>query len=60
MWERWCYHKAWPPSQVKWPAGLTTGLPELKLQPRYRLNPPINTLLLLPVEGVKKVRFRPL
>jgi hypothetical protein len=25
MWERRCCHKAWPPSQVKWLAGLTSG-----------------------------------
>jgi hypothetical protein len=28
MWKRWCYHRTWPPSQVKWPAGLTSGPPE--------------------------------
>jgi hypothetical protein len=59
MWEMWCYHKAWPPDQVKWPASLTCGPPDPKLWPRHRLNPPINTLLLLPVESVKIVRFSP-
>jgi hypothetical protein len=45
MWERRCYHKAWPPGQVKWPAGPTSGPSEPKFWPRHRLNPPINTLL---------------
>jgi hypothetical protein len=58
--ERRCYHKAWPPGQVKWSAGLTSEPPEPKLHPRHWLNPPINTLLLLLVESVKKVRFSPL
>jgi hypothetical protein len=53
-------HKTWPPNQVKWPVSLTSGPPELKLRPRHRLNPLINTLLLLPIEGVKKVRFSPI
>jgi hypothetical protein len=60
MWERQCCHKPWPPGQVKWPTGLTSGPPEPQLRPRHRLNPPINNLLLLPVESVKKVRFSPL
>jgi hypothetical protein len=41
MRERRCYHKAWPP-------GLKSGPPEPQLRPGHRLNPPINTLLLLP------------
>jgi hypothetical protein len=49
-----------PPNQVKWPTGLTCGPPKPKLRPRNRHNPPINTLLLLPAEGVKKVSFSPL
>jgi hypothetical protein len=60
MWERRCCHKAWLPSQVKCLAGLTSGPLEPKLRPSHRLNPSINTLLLLPVEGVKKLRFSPL
>jgi hypothetical protein len=58
MGRQWC-HKAWPPDRVKWPAGLTSRPPKPKLRPRHRLNPPINTLLFLPVEGVMKVRFSP-
>jgi hypothetical protein len=57
MWERWCCHKAWSPGQVKWQVGLTSGPPEPQFWPRHSLNPPINTLILLPAEGVKKVRF---
>jgi hypothetical protein len=60
MWERWCCHKAWPLGQVKWSAGLISGPLEPKLGPRHQLNPPINTLLLLPAKSVKKVRFGPL
>jgi hypothetical protein len=60
MWERQCYHKSWPPGQAMWSVGLTSGPPEPKLRPRHRLKPPINTLLLLHAEGVKKVRFSPL
>jgi hypothetical protein len=57
MQEWQCCHKACPPNQVKWSAVLTSGPPKPQFQPRHQLNPPINTLLLLPVEGVKKVRF---
>jgi hypothetical protein len=46
--EMWWCHKAWPSGQVKWSAGLTSGPPEPKLQPRHRLKPLINTLLLFP------------
>jgi hypothetical protein len=60
MWERWCCHKVWPPDQVKWPPSLISGPPEPQLRPRHRLNPPMNTLLLLPTEGVEKVRLSPL
>jgi hypothetical protein len=60
MWKRRCCHKAWSPDQLKWPVGLTSGPPEPKLRPRHRFNPLINTLLLLPAESVKKVRFIPL
>jgi hypothetical protein len=51
MWQRQCYHKVWPPSQVEWSAGLTSGPPEPQLQPRHQLKPPINTLLLLSAES---------
>jgi hypothetical protein len=60
MWERQCCDKDWPPDQVKWPSSLTSVPPEPKLRPRHRLNPPINILLLLLAESVKKVRFSPL
>jgi hypothetical protein len=60
MWERWCYHKVWLLSHVKWPADMTSRPPEPKLWPRHWLNPPINTILLLRAESVKKVRFSPL
>jgi hypothetical protein len=50
----------WPSDQVKESAGLTSGPPEPKLHSMHRVNPPINTLLLLHAEGVKKMRFSPL
>jgi hypothetical protein len=57
VWQSWCYHKAWQPNQVKWPAGLRSEPPEPQFQPGHRLKPPINILLLLLAESVKKVRF---
>jgi hypothetical protein len=57
MWERRCCHKIWPPSQVKWPAGLTSRPPKPQFQPRHRINPPINTPMLPLAKSVNKVRF---
>jgi hypothetical protein len=38
-------------------AGLTSGPSEPHFQPKHRLKPPIKTPVLLPAEGLKKVRF---
>jgi hypothetical protein len=50
--------ETWPPGQVVWPTGLTSGphVPILRLE--RCLTPPINTTVLPPADGVKKVRFR--
>jgi hypothetical protein len=42
-----------------WPAGLTSGTHTPNLQPEHCLTCPINTTVLPPIEGVKKVRFSP-
>jgi hypothetical protein len=57
--QRLCKEETWPPSQVAWVAGLTNGphVPNLRLE--HCLTPPINTMVLPPVESVKKVRFSP-
>jgi hypothetical protein len=57
--QRRCKEETWPPSQVAWPVGLTSGPHAPNLQPEHRLTPPINTMVLPPAEGVKKVRFSP-
>jgi hypothetical protein len=49
----------WQPSQVPWPASLTSGPHVPNLWPEHRLTPPINTTVLPPTESVKKVRFSP-
>jgi hypothetical protein len=49
--------ETWTPDQVAWPAGLTSGPPKPQFWLRHRIKPPINTLLLLFAESVKKVRF---
>jgi hypothetical protein len=49
-----------PQSLVAQPSQVASRPPEPKLRPRNQLNPPINTLLLLLTESVKKVRFSPL
>jgi hypothetical protein len=47
------------PSQVAWPAGLTSGPHATNLYPEHRLTP-INTTVLPLTESVKRVRFSPL
>jgi hypothetical protein len=53
-----CKEKTWPPDQVAWPTGLTSGPHMPNLHPEHRLTP-INTIVLPLVESVKKVRFSP-
>jgi hypothetical protein len=60
MWERQCKEETWPPGQVGWLVGLSSGPHAPNLWPQHRLTPPINTTVLPLVEGVKRVRFRPL
>jgi hypothetical protein len=45
-----CGHEIWLPSQPSWLGSLTSGLPEPHFRPNHRLNPLINTLVLLPTE----------
>jgi hypothetical protein len=59
-WERRCSYKTWPPGHLCHPTGLTSGPPKPQLWPRHRLNPLINTPMLLLTKGVKKVRFSPI
>jgi hypothetical protein len=40
--------ETWPPGQVAWPAGLTSGLHAPNLQPEHHLTTPINTTVLPP------------
>jgi hypothetical protein len=46
MWERLCMEKTWPPSQVAWPAGLSSGPHVSNLWPQHHLTLPINTMVL--------------
>jgi hypothetical protein len=57
--QRRCKEETWPPSQVAWPAGLTSGPHTPILLPEHRLTPPINTTVLPTTASVKKVRFSP-
>jgi hypothetical protein len=57
--QRRCKEETWLPGQVAWPAGLTSGPHTPNLQPEHCLTPPINTMMLPPIESVKKVRFSP-
>jgi hypothetical protein len=57
MWESHYKEETWPPSQVAWPTGLSSGPHAPNLQPQHHLTPPINTMVLPPVESVKRVRF---
>jgi hypothetical protein len=56
--QRQCKEETWPPSQVAWPAGLTSGPHMTNLWPEHYLNPLINTPCPL-AEIVKSVRFSP-
>jgi hypothetical protein len=49
--------ETWPPGQVAWPAVMTSGPHTSNLRLEHHVTPPINTTVLPPVEGVKKVRF---
>jgi hypothetical protein len=51
--QRWCKEETWP-------AGLTSGPHTPNHWPQHHLTPPINTMVLPPAEGVKRVRFSPL
>jgi hypothetical protein len=57
--QRRCKEETWPPGQVAWLAGLTSGHHAPNLLPEHRLTPSINTTVFPPAEGVKKVRFSP-
>jgi hypothetical protein len=57
--KRWCKEESWPPSQDAWPPGLTSGPHVHNLRPEHRLTPAVNTIVLAPAEGVKKVSFSP-
>jgi hypothetical protein len=56
--QRQCKEETWPPGQVAWSVGLTSGPHAPNLRPEYRLTP-INTTVLPPTKSVKKVRFSP-
>jgi hypothetical protein len=51
-WESRCGHETWLPGHPRWSTGLTSGPPEPHFRPKHRLNPPINTPLLLSTESV--------
>jgi hypothetical protein len=57
--QRRCKEETWPPDQVSWSAALTSGPHMPNLWPEHRLTPPINTMVLHPIESVKKLRFSP-
>jgi hypothetical protein len=57
MWERQWSDLTWPPDQVAWSAGLTSGANAPNLRPEHHLSPPIKTPMLPLAESVKKVRF---
>jgi hypothetical protein len=44
--QRQCKEETWPPCQVAWPVGLTSGPPMPNLWPEHHLTPPINTTVL--------------
>jgi hypothetical protein len=52
-----CGQETWLTGHPSWPANLTSGPLESHFQPKHRLNPAINTPVLLPAKSVKKVRF---
>jgi hypothetical protein len=54
-----CKEETWPPGQVAWPTGLTSGSPSPNLRSEHHLTPPINTMVLPLTKSVKKVRFSP-
>jgi hypothetical protein len=58
--QRQCKEETWPPRQVAWSAGLTSGPHMYNLQTQHRLTLPINTMVLPPTESVKRVWFSPL
>jgi hypothetical protein len=59
--QRRCKEETWPPSEVAWLAGLTSGPHSVNLQLQHRLTPLINTMVLpLVAESVKRVMFSPL
>jgi hypothetical protein len=58
--QRWCKEETWPPGQVAWSPGLTSGSHASNLWPQHRLAPPMNNMVPPPVESVKRVRFSPL
>jgi hypothetical protein len=57
--QRGSMEETWPPGQVAWLAGLTSGPHAHNLRLEHCLTPPINTMVLPRVESVKKVRFSP-
>jgi hypothetical protein len=58
--QRRCKEETWPPGQVAWLAGLTSGPHTVNLWTEHHLTPHINTTVLPLVESVKRVRFSPL
>jgi hypothetical protein len=55
--QRRCKEETWPPNQVAWSAGLTSGPHAPNLRPKHHLTPLINTTVLPSAESVKKVRL---
>jgi hypothetical protein len=58
--QRQCKEETWPPDQVALPGSLTSGPHAPNLWPQRRFTPPINTMVLPPVESMKRMRFSPL
>jgi hypothetical protein len=52
-----CGQETWLPGHPSWPGSLTSGPPEPHFRPKHRLNPHINTPIILSAKSVKKVRF---
>jgi hypothetical protein len=55
--QSWGGQETWLADHLSWPDGLTSRPPEPHFWTKPRLNPPINTPVLLPTKSVKKVRF---
>jgi hypothetical protein len=58
--QRRCKEETWLAGQVARPVGPSSGPHVPNFWPEHHLNPPINTMVLPPIESVKRVSVIPL